>query len=111
MSAIIYQRFPNIFERYSNLSLVNISRRKAQTVFTYLFIYLTTILLQAVAWLVQPCRVTTSVENTTQEELKTKRKCKNQYTALLASNTALQERINSIEYSIWKGGRRIRHII
>ena len=37
MSAIIYQRFPNIFERYSNLSLVNISRRKAQTVFTYLF--------------------------------------------------------------------------
>ena len=77
----------------------------------YLFIYLTTILLQAVAWLVQPCRVTSSVENTTQEKLKTKRKCKNQYTALLASNTALQERINSIEYSIWKGGRRIRHII
>jgi len=75
-------------------------------------IYLTTILIQAVAWLVQSCLVTSSFENTTtQEELKTKRKCKNQYTALLASNTSLQERINSIEHNIWNGGRRIRHII
>jgi len=67
----------------------------------YLFIYLTTILLQAVASLVQSCRGTWSFENTTtQEELKTKRKCKNEYTALLASHTALQERINSTGYSI-----------
>ena len=52
-----------------------------------------------------------SFENiTTQEELKTKRRCKNEYTALLASNTSLQERINSIEYNIWNGGRGIRHI-
>jgi len=39
--------------------------------FTLLFIYLTTILLQAVAWLVQSCRVTSSFDNiTTQKELK-----------------------------------------
>jgi len=35
------------------------------------FFYLTTILLQAVAWLVQSCRVTSSFDNiTTQKELK-----------------------------------------
>jgi len=78
----------------------------------YLFIYLTTILLQAVASLVQSCRGTWSFENTTtQEELKTK--------------TEMQKRIHciaSISYSTsgthqqyWiqhlKRGRRIRYVI
>jgi len=48
---------------------------------------------------------------TTQEELKTKRKCKDEYIALLASHTALQERINSIEYSIeTRSTHQVRHI-
>jgi len=61
---------------------------------------------------VQSCRVTSSFQNaTTQEELKTKRKCKDEYTALLASHTALQERINSIEYSIeTRSTHQTRHI-
>jgi len=80
--------------------------------FVWISIYLTTVLLQAVAWLVQSCHVTSSFQNTTtQEKLKTKRKCKNEYTALPASNTALQELINIIKYSIWNGHRRIRHSI
>jgi len=61
---------------------------------------------------VQSCRVTSSFDNvTTQEELKTKRKYKNEYTALLASHTALQERINSIEYSIeTRSTHQARHV-
>jgi len=60
----------------------------------------------------QSCRVTSSFQyKTTKKELKTKRKCKNKYAALLASNTALQERINNIEYSIeTRSTHQVRHI-
>jgi len=59
---------------------------------------------------VQSCRVTSNFDNiTTQKELKKKWKRKNKYTALLASRTALQERINSIEYSI-ETTHQVRHI-
>ena len=69
-------------------------------------------MLQAVAWLAQSCRVTSSFDNiTTQKELKNKWKRKNKYTALLASHTALQERINSIEYRIeTRTTHQVRHI-
>ena len=71
-----------------------------------LFIYLTTILLQAVAWLVQFCRVTSSYDNvTTHKEEKNKWKRKNKYTAQLATHTALQERIK-IYYKTWENHPR-----
>ena len=69
-------------------------------------------MLRAVAWLVQSCRITSRFQNNNaRKTIKTKRKRKNECTALLESNTALRKFINIIKYSIRNGGRRIRHTI
>ena len=67
----------------------------------YLFIYLTTILLQAVAWLVQFCRVTSSFQNAAQVNSKKKTRIirKNEYTILLVSIIAFQKFANSVKNS------------
>ena len=61
------------------------------------FIYLTTILLQVVSWLVQFCLVTSSFQNTAQANSKKTNNTQNEYTALLESIRAIQKFVNSFK--------------
>jgi len=75
-----------------------------------LFIYLTTILLQAVAWLVQFFGGTSSFQST--ERVNSKKninKTQSEYTALLESITTFEKFVNSVKNSYWNGSGRIRH--
>jgi len=60
---------------------------------------------------IMPCHTELSKYNNAGKTLKTKRKCKNEYTVSLASTAAFQKFFNSIKYSIWSEGPRIRHTI
>ena len=65
-----FERLISIFEEFKNkLMFWCLSSAQLFMSLAYLFIYLTTILLQAVACLVQSCRVTSSFQNTTQKKL------------------------------------------